>query len=157
MKMKRMVWCMVMVTVLIFGMVCTAVAAPMDDAKALVDKALAFIKANGIEKAVAEINGNPPKGQLSKDDIYVVIQDFKGVILAHGGNPKLVGQNHWDVKDPSGKYFVREQVEVAKTKSGGGMVDLVWTNPATKKVQPKTNFVKKIEGKDIMVMAGVFK
>lgn len=148
---------MIMVAVLFFGMVCTATAAgTMDDAKALVDKALAFIKANGLEKAIAEVNGNP-KGQLSKDDLYVVIQDFKGVILAHGGNPKLVGQNHFDVKDPSGKFFVREQVEVAKTKSGGGMVDLVWTNPATKKVQPKTNFVKKIEGKDIMVMAGVFK
>ncbi len=152
MKLKQMV----MVAVLFFGMVCTAAAGPMDDAKALVDKTLAFIKAHGLEKAVAEINGNP-KGQLSKDDLYVVIQDFKGVILAHGANTKLVGQNHWDVKDPSGKYFVREQVEVAKTKSGGGLVDLVWTNPATKKVQPKTNFVKKIEGKDIMVMSGVFK
>ena len=60
------------------------------------------------------------------------------------------------MKDPSDKYFVRQEVYVAKTKSGGGLVDLVWTNPATKKVQPKTNFVKKIEGKDIMVMEGVF-
>ena len=97
--MRRIGWGMVMLAILFFVAVCPVMAEPMDDAKALVDKTLAFIKANGLEKAVAEINGNP-KGQLSKGELYVVIQDFSGLILAHGGNPKLAGQNHWDVKDP---------------------------------------------------------
>ncbi|HEY3276874.1 MAG TPA: cache domain-containing protein [Syntrophorhabdaceae bacterium] len=153
--MKRIVSVMILVLMVSVGVAFIANAATMDDAKVLVDKALVYMKAHGLERTIAEVNGNP-KGQLTKGDLYVIIQDFNGVILANGGNPKLTGQNHLEVRDASGKYFVKEQVEVAKTK-GSGTVDLVWTNPATKMVQPKTNFVKRVEGQNIMVMAGVFK
>jgi cytochrome c len=65
--------------------------------------------------------------------------------------------NLWEQKDPNGnKLFVQEQIELAKTK-GSGWVDFSWVNPATKKVQPKTSWVKKVDGADYLVNCGVFK
>jgi cytochrome c len=144
-----MMWALCGVLILTFA----AQAATLDEAKALAEKASAFWKANGKDKALAEISN--PNGQFVKGDLYVYAQDFSGVVLAHGGNQKLVGQNHLDVKDPSGKLFVKEQLDVIKAK-GSGWVEYVWTNPATKKVQPKKTWVQKIEGADIWVGCGVF-
>ena len=90
-------------------------AASLDEAKAITEKAAEFWKANGKEKALAEFNN--PNGPFVKGDLYVVAHDFKGNVLAHGGNPKLVGTNLYDQKDPNGgKYFVREQIEPREDK-----------------------------------------
>jgi len=148
--------------VLVFGLVllftfcfCGVVFADKaEDAKALAEKAAAYWKANGKDKALAEINN--PQGQFVKGDIYVVAHDFKGNVLAHGGNPKLVGANLFEQKDPiNGKFFVKEQIELAKAK-GSGWVSFSWANPATKKVQPKKSWVKKVEGEECLVNSGVF-
>ncbi len=153
--MRKVSVCMVVVMAIVFCTVMAAHASPAEEAKAMAEKAAAFWKANGKDKAIAEINN--PKGQFVKGDLYVVAHDWKGNVLAHGGNPKLVGVNLYEQKDPNGqKLFVKEQIELAKTK-GSGWVDFSWVNPATKKVQPKTSWVRKIDGEDYLVNCGVFK
>lgn len=144
---------MAMVTLIVFGVVYLAQASTAEEAKAFAEKAAAFFKANGKDKAVAEFNN--PNGQFKKGDLYVFAQDFNGIMLANGGNPKLAGQNHLELKDPTGKLFVKEMIEIAKSK-GGGWVNYSWTNPATKKVQPKKTWVQRVEGTDIYVGCGVF-
>jgi cytochrome c len=152
--MRKVVGLIVLAVAVIFVSVLTVQAASPDDAKALAEKAAVYWKANGKDKAIAEFNN--PQGQFVKGDIYVVAHDFKGAVLAHGGNPKLVGVNLYEQKDPNnGKFFVKEQIELAKTK-GSGWVDFSWVNPATKKVQPKKSFVKRIEGEEYLVNCGVF-
>jgi cytochrome c len=131
-----------------------AQASTLDDAKAMVDKAEAYMKANGKDKAIAEFNN--PKGQFVKGDLYIIVQDYDGVMLANGGNPKLVGQNHLGLKDSSGKAFVKEMIEVSKTK-GSGTVEYNWTNPVTKKIQPKITYLKKMEAGNFYVGCGFFK
>jgi cytochrome c len=150
--MKRVTSWLVAAVLVVFGFVCVAQAATPDDAKALAEKAAAFYKANGKEKAIAEFNN--PTGQFVKGDLYVVLQGFDGVLLANGGNQKIVGQNHLELKDPNGKFFVKEMVDVAK--KGGGWVTYAWTNPSTKKVQPKKSWIQKADGADIMINCGVF-
>jgi signal transduction histidine kinase len=120
----------------------------------MVEKAYSHLKTAGKEKAFADINN--PQGQFVKGDLYVFVQDFNGVNLANGGNPKFVGMNHLGLKDPDGKYFIKEMVELAKTK-GSGWVNYMWVNPTTKKVQAKATYVKRIEGLDAFVACGVFK
>ena len=133
--MVKVVWRMAaLVLVTVFCLVSLGQAAPQDDAKALAEKAALFAKANGKEKAMAEFNN--PKGQFTKGDLYVFANNWSGECLANGGNPKLVGQNHLGLKDANDKYFMKEMIEVAKTK-GGGWVSYSWTNPTTKKVQPQ--------------------
>ncbi len=151
--MRKIVWSLVLVLAVVFGGTCLVQAGPLDDAKALGEKAAAFVKANGKEKGAAEI-GNP-KGQFVKGDIYVTYHDLSGVTLANPVAPKLVGMNHIDLKDASGKLFVKDCIDTVKAK-GSGWVTYTWTNPVTKKVQPKKSWVQRVEGTDTYTMCGVF-
>ncbi|HCE07956.1 MAG TPA: histidine kinase, partial [Oxalobacteraceae bacterium] len=59
------------------------------EATAMVKKAVAYLKANGKEKAFAEFSSQ--SGQFKDRDLYVFVQDMNGKMLAHGENGKLVG------------------------------------------------------------------
>ena len=153
--MKRVLCSTVLVAffVVVGGAHLAFAGATLDDAKALVEKAVAYWKAHGREQALAEMNN--PKGQFVKGELYIVAQDFKGNVLANAVNPERVGQNFNDLKDPNGKYFSRELIETARTK-GSGIVEFVFVNPATKKFQPKTNYVKRVEGEEVAILCGIF-
>jgi signal transduction histidine kinase len=152
--MKRVVAGLIVVAFMVVGVLSAAHAATQEEAKAMVEKAYAYLQANGKEKAFAEISNR--EGQFVKGDVYVFVQDFNGVCLANGGNPKFVGMNHNGLKDPNGVYFIKEIIAKAKAK-GAGWVDYMWVNPATKKIQPKTTYLKRIEGQDAVMACGVFK
>jgi len=121
-----------------------------EEAKALVEKAVAFYKANGKEKALAEFS--KPKGRFIKGDLYIFAYDPKGTIIAHGGDPKLVGQDFTNVQDPDGKYFAREFIKIGPE---GGWVDYKWMNYVTKKVDAKTTYLKRID--DVIIGCGAYK
>ena len=121
-----------------------------EQAKALVEKAVTFYKANGKEKALAEFSN--PKGQFVEGDLYILAYDPKGTIIAHGGDPKLVGQDYTGVHDPDGKYFAREFIKVGPE---GGWVDYKWMNYTTNKVEPKTTYLKRID--DVIIGCGAYK
>jgi signal transduction histidine kinase len=149
--MKRGICSIVLLfVVFFFG---TVYAATLEEAKALGEKAAAYVKANGKEKGAAEI-GNA-KGQFVKGEMYVTLQDYAGRPVANPMSPGLVGQNHLELKDPNGKYFIKECIDIAKTK-GGGWVEYSWVNPATKKIQPKKSWVQRIEGMDMYTLSGLF-
>jgi cytochrome c len=152
--MKKAVIGALAVVAFVFATSFVVKAGAPDEAKAMVEKAHSYLKANGKEKAFAEISN--PEGQFVKGDLYVFVQDFTGVNLAHGGNPKFVGLNHSGLRDPDGVYFIKEMAELAKTK-GSGWVDYKWVNPSTKKLQAKTTYVKRIEGTDSYMACGVYK
>src|SRR5271157_89800 len=138
MKRVRLLVSLIVVVAFVVGTVYVArAAAPtMDEAKAMAEKALAYWKANGREKALAAFNN--PHGQFIKGQMYVTVGDH-GTVLANPANPNLLGTNSWDLKDPEGKYFVREFLETAK--KGGGWVDYTFANPFTHKIQKKTTYV----------------
>lgn len=127
-------------------------ASDTDQAKVMVENAIAFYNANGKDKALAEFNNQ--KGKFVKGDVYVVILDMTATLLAHPYNPKLVGRSMIDVPDPDGKLFRKEQVELAKTK-GSGWVDFKYKNPVTGKIELKTTFIKKVD--DMIFVCGVYK
>ena len=138
---------------LMISMGAAQAAGTADEAKALVDKAVEYVKANGKDKAVEAFND--PKGEFVKEDLYIFMFENAGTTLAHGANPKLVGKNMLELKDADGKLFVQEFVE--KVKNGGGWVDYHWTNPETKKVQAKSTYVKGIEGTEYYLGCGIYK
>ena len=152
--MRSLLYGLVLALVMVFGVVSMAPASSPDDAKAFAEKAAAFAKGSGKEKAGVEINN--PKGQFVKGDLYVFAIDMNGVCIANGGTPQLAGKNLLGLKDASGRYFFKEMVETAKSK-GSGWVEYSWTNPSTKKVQPKVTWIQKVEGADYFVGCGVYK
>ena len=118
--MQRVLIC-VLSLCFVFGLAFAPVAAASQkDAKALVEKAAAFLKANGKDAAIKEIS--KAKGQFDKGELYVFAYDMSATIVAHPKNPKLIGKNLMDVPDTDGKLFRKEIVETAKTK-GSGWVD----------------------------------
>ncbi|HEY3308609.1 MAG TPA: cache domain-containing protein [Desulfuromonadaceae bacterium] len=121
------------------------------EAKALVDNALTYIKANGKVKALAEFNN--PKGSFVAKDMYIFALDMNGVFLAHGGNPKMAGKNQMKLQDADGKYLVKGLI--IKAKSGGGWYDYKWANPLTKKIQDKSTYVMKVD--DYLIGCGIYK
>jgi signal transduction histidine kinase len=126
-----------------------------DEAKALVGKALEHVKAVGMDKAMKDFTENTD-GKWRNKDLYLFANNFAGLMLAHGTNKALVGQDTIALKDGSGKEFVKEMVGVAKDK-GTGTVDYTFTDPVTKKLVPKVGYVARVPGQEALVGVGVVK
>ncbi len=108
--------------------------------KRIVKTAVAYFNQNGKEAAFALINN--PKGPFVRGDIYTFAYDFNGVVVAHGQNAALVGQNLIDQVDSQGKPLIKELIRIARTK-GKGWVDYYWRNEFKRSyvervVDPKT-------------------
>ncbi|MGS5089632.1 cache domain-containing protein [Hydrogenophaga sp. A37] len=123
-----------------------------DDAIAMVKKGVVFMKANGKEKGHAEISSKT--SQFKKDDLYLVVYGLDGTVFAHGANEKMIGKNLIELKDIDGKLFVKERVELAKTKATFWQ-DYKFTNPETKKIEPKSMYCEKLD--DAVVCGGIYK
>lgn len=122
------------------------------EAEALVKKAVAFYKANGKDKAFAEFSNT--KGQFNDRDLYIFVYDMTGKCVAHGQNAKQVGKDLSELTDPDGKAFVKERIEIAKTK-GKGWQNYKFSNPTTKKVEDKTAYIEKVD--DFIIGSGAYK
>lgn len=121
------------------------------EAEAMVAKAT---KAVGADRAATfkEITGKDKK--WVDRDLYAVVYDMNGKCLAHGQNEKQVGKDLIDLADADGKEFVKERVELAKSK-GKFWQDYKFTDPVSKKVLPKSAYCEK--SGDVIVCAGVYK
>jgi cytochrome c len=127
-------------------------SATAQEAEAMVKKGVAFLKANGKEKAYAVFSDK--KGHFVDRDLYITVYRLDGMMMAHGANEKMIGRNMIELKDVDGKEFVRERVELAKSK-GVFWQDYKFTNPVSKKVEPKSMYCERVE--DVVVCGGVYK
>jgi cytochrome c len=122
------------------------------EAKKLVAKAVTYLKTQGKDKAFNEFCNT--QGQFRKGELYIFVLDMKADILAHGSKRKMIGKGSFDLTDPDGKYFLKEIVDVAKSKESG-WVNYKWTNPVTKKVEQKTTYFQKVD--DVILCSGAYK
>jgi cytochrome c len=123
-----------------------------DEAVAMVKNAVAFIKEQGPEKAYPEITNKA--GKFHDRDLYVVVYQLDGRVLAHGSNEKFVGKDLSDAQDVDGKLYVKERVELAG-KQASFWQDYKFVNPVDKKVEPKQMYCEKLE--NTAVCAGIYK
>ena len=122
------------------------------EAEAMVKKGVAYIKANGPDKSYEEIS---KKGSMFSDrDLYLVVYGLDGFVFAHGANPKMIGKNLIDIKDVDGKAFVKERVELAKSK-GAFWQEYKFVNPETKAIEPKLMYCERLE--QTAVCGGIYK
>jgi cytochrome c len=126
--------------------------ASADEAVAMVQRVIAYIKANGKEKAIAEINNL--QGQFRDRDLYVTVNDLNMKSLAHGANAKMQGKDLIDLKDADGKFFMRERLDLVKAKSKGWQ-DYKFVNPVTKQIEQKSTYFERYQ--DIVINCGVYK
>lgn len=143
---------------------CAALSAPLlshaqtkataAEATAMVKKGVAAIKASGKDqsKLYTEVTGKDAK--WVDRDLYLVVYGMDGSVKAHGANAKLVGNNLMDMLDIDGKPYIKERIELAKSK-GSFWQDYKFTNPTTKKIEPKSMYCEKVD--DLVACAGVYK
>lgn len=140
------------VSLVMVGMSHAADQGTAAEAEAMVKKGVAFIKANGPEKAAEEFTN----GKTFKDrDLYIVYTEFSGKVLAHGGNPKLVGKNLTGMKDSEGNPFFQMLLDLAKTKGKGWSGSYRFMNPATQKIEAKVMYLESVG--ETYVGVGIYK
>jgi signal transduction histidine kinase len=122
------------------------------EATAMVKKGISYIKANGKDKGYAEITNK--SGQFVDRDLYLVVYGLDGKCLAHGANPKQIGKDLIDLTDIDGKYFVKERVAMVKAKPTGAWQEYKFTNPVSKKIEPKVMYCEKLG--ETAVCGGVY-
>ena len=122
------------------------------EATAMVKKGISFIKKEGKDKGYAEVSSKT--SQFKDRDLYLVVYGLDGMVRAHGANEKMIGKNLIDLKDVDGKAFVKERVELAASK-GTFWQDYKFTNPTSKKIEPKSMYCEKLE--DSAVCGGIYK
>ena len=130
----------------------TAGGPTKDEAVAMVKKAVSVIKEQGPEKAYPEITDKA--GKFHDRDLYVVVYQLDGKVLAHGSNQKFVGKDMSDAQDVDGKLYVRERVELAG-KQASFWQDYKFVNPVDKKVEPKEMYCERLD--NTAVCAGIYK
>ena len=122
-----------------------------DEVTARVKGAVEFYKANGREKAIAELNKKD--GLFATGEDYVDLHDISGVCLAHPVSPGIVGLNRLDQADPSGKHFIQEIVDAAKT-TPNGWITYQRKNPLSGKIEKKLAYWEVKDG--LIFKAGTY-
>jgi cytochrome c len=133
------------------GMATAAENASKDEAVAMVKKAVAYIKAEG-PAAYGEISN--PSGQFIDRDLYIVVVGLDGMVLAHGADPSRIGTNRIGDKDPDGKEWVKERIELAATHQSFWQ-SYKFMNPVTHQVEPKEMYCERLN--ETVVCGGVYR
>lgn len=123
-----------------------------EEVKHFVDGAVAHFKKVGPEKAFADFND--AKGKWVQGDLYIFVFDMKGVYRATGFRPERTGADAWTMKDASGTLFVVQEIIKKAKRDNEGLVDYLWKNPATGKLENKTSYV--VKAGDYVVGAGFY-
>jgi cytochrome c len=123
------------------------------EAIAMVQKAIAHMKKAGRDKAFADFNDK--KGPFTDRDLYVVVYDMNGKVLAHGANEKMIGKDVIELRDNDGKYFVKERVQMMAKPDAKAWQDYKFMNPVTRQIEPKSMYLQRYE--DVIVGTGIYK
>jgi signal transduction histidine kinase len=117
-------------------------ATTADQAKAFAERAVAHVRAVGEQQAFADFSRRD--GGFVDGELYVFCQDASGVVVAHGGNPGIVGKNLIGVMDPDGRYPNAELNRMG-LDHGAGWVRYRWPNPVTNRIAEKNAYVIKVD------------
>ena len=149
---KAVVLCVAVI--LCLALAPAALADKAQEAKALVEKAVAMAKEKGLDatlKAIAD-----PKGPFIKGEFYIFAGDIdKITLVAHPYKPKLVGKPLAVVKDKKGKMLFAEFSKVAKNP-GHGWVEYWWPKPGEKTPSLKRSYIQRVPGTNVYFGCGYY-
>jgi hypothetical protein len=121
-----------------------------EEAKAMAIRAAEYLKAVGPDKAFAVFNDRDD-AKFHDRDLYVFVNDSKGLSVAHGFQPEIVGTEELDIPDADGKYYMYDIVTIEDQ----GWVDYKWKSPMTGTVHDKTSYIVRVG--DYLVGVGAYK
>lgn len=148
-------------TVVAVALVClafagAALAGQKEDAKALVESAVAMVKDKGFDATLAAIKDK--NGPFVKGDLYIFAGSTqKPELIVHPMSPQLVGKDMSKMKDATGKFFFVEFMNTANNPAGQGWVDYQWPKPGAKTASPKDAYIMKVPGQNAWFGCGFYK
>lgn len=122
-----------------------------DEAKRWVEDAIMHTRAVGKRIALAEFTN--PQGRFVRDQLYIYVLSPTGTMLAHGVNERFVGEDFSEVKDSTGKAFIKEILKKVNSE-GSAWVEYRWYHPRRKRVFPKIAYCEKYE--DLIICSAVY-
>jgi hypothetical protein len=117
-----------------------------------IERAKARYAEVGKEIALADFNN--PRGAFLRAQHYLWVLDLEGNMLAHGINYYYVGLNFMHIVDSTGKKFVKEIVDTAKSKTKG-WIDYTWMDPVSKKTRNKNAYFERVA--DMIICCGTYR
>jgi methyl-accepting chemotaxis protein len=85
---------------------------------------------------------------------YLFVYQMDGTLRVLPPQPEAEGTNRIDLKDPTGRYFVRSMIAVAQ--KGGGVDRLMYPRPGTTVPVPKLNYLLPFAPWNVFVATGLF-
>jgi cytochrome c len=128
-----------------------------EEAIAMVKRVQEQFKKDGPELTFKAVSDKSTKEYHDRDlypFIYFRDGDKKGLCVAHGARPALIGKQLIDLKDQDGKYLIRALADISNGP-GSGWVDYKWPNPINNKIEDKTSYVEKMG--DYFVGVGIYR
>lgn len=87
-------------------------------------------------------------------DGYFFVYDMQGRSLMHPRQPELVGQNLWNLRDPTGALTIQELAN--KAAQGGGAVRYLWEKPSLNRHVAKLGYVVPMTDWNWMLGSGIY-
>ena len=113
------------------------------DLTTLVNRAVAYARENGREKAIAAFND--PNGSFVQGDVYVFSEAYDGTALAEPFHHELVGTSVKNMTDRYGVPLFQNVVET--TRYGIGFMSYDYPNPKNNnRIEPKLSVVSDVDG-----------
>jgi signal transduction histidine kinase len=135
---KRQIGGALVAALCVAGTLVAAQRGTVEEAKAMLAKAVKKVEADGTAKAVAAFND--PKGAFRDRDLYVFCYGPDNKVTA-AATPALIGTDITNVKDADGNSIGAAMLKMIA--SGGGSIEYRFMNPMTGKVEPKQSFLHK--------------
>jgi len=112
------------------------------DVQAFVEKAVDYARTHEKDEALTAFTASG--GEFHQGELYIYAYDFDGTVIAHGGDPALVGRDLIGMKDPNGVPVIKELVRLAE--QGSGWLYYTWPNPEHgDRQEPKLGYVMKVD------------
>jgi cytochrome c len=109
---------------------------------AMVHRVQEKFKSDGLEAAIAAVNDKSTP-EFHDRDLYPFIYDMRGICIANGARPAVVGRNLISLKDQDGKYLIQEMVAIA-AGPGSGWLSYKWPSPVTNKIEDRSAYIEKM-------------
>jgi methyl-accepting chemotaxis protein len=121
-------------------------------AVALVRHGVAHLRAVGRRRACDDFDD--PHGEFIFGEYYISAFDVHGIRVANGSDPASRGENIYDIRDADGKQHVRAMIAKAKAR-GKGWEDYKWTNPVTRRIEPKSVYFELVD--EVIITCGIYR
>ncbi len=90
--------------------------------------------------------------RFGEDKNYFFAYEFDGNNIMLPTKPELEGKSLIDMKDPTGRFIVRDMISIAK--AGGGLYVYEWVRPGETEPSAKLAYAAKVDGWNWMVGTG---